>query len=63
MSDRLRTAPDVTWRNAGIGMSPNWMCMGCKQPRQPLGSKGKGPAKRCAQCVAKRHARAELQPA
>lgn len=58
MSDHLRTAKDVAWRHAGIGMSPNFMCMGCNKQRQPLGSKGKGAAKRCVDCLAKREAKA-----
>lgn len=39
---------------AGPGPLISWRCMGCQQVRLMAGSKGKGIAKRCAGCVAKR---------
>lgn len=37
----------------GIGMSRHFLCMGCHHTRPPLGSRGTGVRKRCAQCVGK----------
>ncbi len=39
------------------GMAHTWLCMGCRKPRFTQGSRGAGPAKRCADCVARREAR------
>lgn len=54
MSDRIRTAPDTRFTHAGIGMSTSWLCLGCKQPRPQLGSKGRGIHKRCGVCEARK---------
>ena len=35
-------------------MLHTWLCMGCNRSRSPLGSKGQGIWKRCAECVEKR---------
>lgn len=54
MTDRIRTAPDVRFRSAGVGMVITFRCMGCHQIRSTAGSRGLGIAKRCAGCVASR---------
>jgi hypothetical protein len=41
----------------GPGMAHTWLCMGCRKPKFTRGSRGKGTAKRCAECVAQREAR------
>ena len=38
----------------GIGMNPRWLCGGCNEKRESLGSRGVGIARRCAVCVAKK---------
>ena len=54
MSDRIRTAPDVSFRPAGVGMAATFMCLGCGGLRLIRGSKGNGVRRRCAGCVAER---------
>ncbi len=50
-------------RPNGHGYAMRWLCAGCKQQRTTTaGSRGKGTAKRCAQCVqakAQKQAQAE----
>lgn len=59
MSDRIRTAPDVPFRQVGIGLRPLWRCMGCDQNRPSEGSRGLGVKRRCAVCVAKKRNQVE----
>lgn len=55
MTDRIRTASDVPFREAGIGMACKWSCMGCQQWRYTtMGARGVGIRRRCAECVRKR---------
>lgn len=39
MSDRIRTAPDVKFKPAGIGTGATFMCALCCKPRVTLGRK------------------------
>lgn len=39
MSDRLRSAPDVPTRHAGVGLLVNFICVHCGQRRGQLGSR------------------------
>lgn len=57
MSDRIRTAPDVAFRPAGVGMSTARHCMGCKTPKSQIGSAGLGVRWRCAGGLAAKAAR------
>ncbi len=57
MSDRIRTAPDVAWRPAGIGISSSRLCMGCNTAKGQIGSAGQGVRWRCAACLAARAAK------
>ena len=43
-------------RIAGAGVPMRWRCLHCSQVRDILGSRGAGIRKKCAVCVAKRHA-------
>ena len=45
-------APDVRFRDVGIGLDIRWRCFGCNKTRPTLGSKGAGVFKRCVECVA-----------
>lgn len=55
MTDRIRTAKDVPFRPAGIGLVSSWSCMGCNQRRNTtMGARGVGIRRRCAECVRKR---------
>ena len=57
MTDRIRTAPDVPFRQVGIGYNPTWLCMGCGKPSPATGSRGKGVFRRCAVCLAAKEAK------
>lgn len=46
--------PPVNRGAYSVGMDHRFMCSGCNQPRPGFGSRGKGLAKRCAECLAKR---------
>ena len=39
MSDRIRTAPDVSFRPVGMGTSTTFMCARCAKPRLSQGRK------------------------
>ena len=55
MSADTATPPsDVKWREPGIGLNPQRLCMGCDSKRGTMGGRGMGVRWRCAQCVAKR---------
>ncbi len=39
MSDRIRTAPDVPYRPAGVGLTLTFRCADCAVPKPVLGRK------------------------
>jgi hypothetical protein len=61
-SDQSMKVGKSGFAHAGIGMSMHFSCRGCKQPRPALGSRGKGLAKRCGECTAKRAATVKEAP-
>lgn len=51
MADKVVDHTPMTTAGGGPGLATTWLCMGCKLPKRTSGSRGKGLAKRCAQCV------------
>lgn len=51
MSDRIRTQPDTTWRQPGVGHHSSWLCPRCNIRRPTMGRRKWGTLLQCAACI------------